>query len=323
MKHPEKLYSSCTLCPRKCSVNRNDGERGFCGETALLRIACVCLHYGEEPPLTGKGGSGTVFFTGCTLKCRFCQNYQISREGIGEPVSEDELCRLFLVLQDKGAVNINLVTGTQFIPGIINVLHQAKGKGLHVPVVWNTSGFEEPCILKLLDPVVDIYVPDMKTLSKEIARRHFHAEQYPAKAAKALRLMAERKPLIIENGILKCGVIMRHLVIPGMLDETKKVLEWYKKHLENRALLSLMFQYTPLHCNHTEKIEIPDRHVSQKEYEEVMGFLDDAGIEYGFIQDRAENGIWLPDFNRKNPFPRDYAFPVWHFSDGKTVRKCL
>jgi putative pyruvate formate lyase activating enzyme len=319
MKHISDLYSSCTLCPRKCGVNRNEGERGFCGETAILRIACGCLHYGEEPVLTGRGGSGTVFFSGCTLRCRFCQNYQISQEGIGKSVSEDELCRLFLVLQDKGAVNINIVTGTHFIPGIINAICRAKEGGLTIPVLWNTSGFEELSILELLDPVVDIYVPDMKTLHKAIAKKYFNAEQYPEKAAKVLLFMAGRKILKVEEGILKSGLIIRHLVIPGRIDATIRVLEWYKKYLETRALLSLMFQYTPVSHKRNVSGDLPNRYINKKEYEEVMKILYDTGIEEGFIQDPADDGNWLPDFKKKNPFPPGYAVPVWHCFDDDII----
>ncbi|MBN1696867.1 MAG: radical SAM protein [Spirochaetales bacterium] len=311
----KELYSHCMLCPRQCGVDRLKGERGFCGETSEIRIASACLHFGEEPPISGTGGSGTVFFSGCTLRCRFCQNYQISREGMGGTVTADELCGIFLTLQKRGAENINLVTATHFIPGVIRAVLRAKEAGLLIPVVWNSSGFEETDILKLLDVVVDIYIPDMKTLDGAFARRFFYSPSYPEKAVRAISLMSGKKTRSMENGMLKSGLVMRHLVIPGGIPQTRAVLEWYKNNLEPEAMLSLMFQFIPVGISDMKENEAPDRYVNREEYEEVMDIIRRIGIDDGFIQDPANDGDWLPDFGRRNPFPSSCAIPVWHFSD--------
>jgi putative pyruvate formate lyase activating enzyme len=312
-----QLYHSCRLCPRKCQVDRRKGEKGFCGETDVIRVACACLHFGEEPVLSGKGGSGTVFFSGCTIKCEFCQNHQISTTGIGSGVSVEELAEIFTALKERGAENINLVTGTHFIPGIIFAMIQVKKNGLAIPFLWNSSGYEEKESLKLLAPYIDIWVPDLKTLQPDLSTTLSGRQDYPDKAKDALLFMQEQGKIKIEEGIMISGMIVRHLVLPGALSSTKQVLTWFKQNLSSHTLLSLMFQYIPL----VGRKGCPDkgdlcRYVSKEEYEEVLTYLDELGIEDGFIQEPVNEDAWVPDFTKENPFPPEFAIPVWHYSKG-------
>jgi putative pyruvate formate lyase activating enzyme len=312
------FYNPCSLCPRQCRVYRGNGERGFCMETDVTRVASACLHYGEEPALTGSGGSGTVFFTGCTIQCRFCQNYQISSGGtggIGAGVTVGELAGIYIELEKRGAENINLVTGTHCIPGILSAIKKAKEKGCSIPFVWNSSGYERKESLALLAPFIDIWVPDLKTLDPGLSHTLFGLKDYPEKAKEALVFMDRQRNLLIKDGIMKSGMILRHLVLPGKSASTKQVLAWYKQTLSTRSLLSLMFQYIPLLGCQPDK-RIPGGYVSEIEYENIVSYCDELGIEEGFIQEPAAEDTWLPDFTRENPFPPECAVPVWHYSKG-------
>jgi putative pyruvate formate lyase activating enzyme len=318
--HPERAlaesYRSCLLCPRACRVDRSAGREGVCGEKAALRAACACLHFGEEPPITGRGGSGTVFFTGCTLRCGFCQNWQTSRCGAGAVLSVEELARLFLLLQGRGAENVNIVTGTQFLPGILASLEAARAGGLSIPMVWNSSGYETLETVALLAPAVSFFLPDLKTLDATIAREHLHAADYPAHAAKAILAMAEARPLRWEADVPVAGTIVRHLVLPGCLPQTREVLQWFKKDLDGRALLSLMFQYTPIPGR---PLPSPfDRMISREEYEEAVAMLEDLGLEDGYYQEPVPDAAWLPDFSRPRPFSSELSRMVWHYAEGAT-----
>ena len=307
-------YESCRLCPRECRVNRCFGEKGVCGETEEARIALATLHYGEEPPLTGTGGAGAVFFTGCTLRCPHCQNRQISREGFGGVVSGDELSAIFLQLQRRGAENINLVTGTQFIPHISEAVAKARSNGLSLPILWNSSGFENAVGLELLKPFVDTYLPDLKTVDPDTAERLYRAPGYPGCATDTILEMSSRgEPAFNSRGMLVAGTIVRHLVLPGMLENTGEVLQWYRTHLEGKALISVMFQYIPLP---EQREPAPDRAVEDAEYYQVIGMLEDLGIEDGFIQEMDYESTWMPDFDRTNPFPDSFSRVVWHWRYG-------
>ena len=314
------LYNKCGLCPRNCGVDRRQDERGFCGESDRLRIAWAGLHKGEEPPLVGMNGSGTIFFSGCTLKCDSCQNCQISHQALGREVSEAQLRELMLRLQERGAANINLVTASHFAPSVAGCVGEARKQGLSIPVVWNSSGYELLSTLDLLRETVDVYLPDCKTLDKQVSRRLMGAPDYPAVAKPALIKMAEDKPLVVEEGRIRRGVIVRHLVLPDLLEQSREVLEWFAGNLRNRALLSLMFQYTPVGAaggEHGRKPrQGPRRRVSRREYEEVLTWLEELRIDDGFVQDPAGSDDWLPDFTRRNPFPEGQAVPVWHYETG-------
>lgn len=316
------FYKSCTLCPRNCNVNRFSGDRGFCGETFDLRIAYGGIHFGEEPPVTVSKGSGTIFFTGCNLRCSFCQNYQISQDGMGKVLGIEDFAGLCLRLQEEGAENINLVTGTHHIPVIRAGLEEAKNKGLKIPVLWNTSSYENTGSLELLKPLVDVWLPDLKTLNPEISKRVFAAENYPAKAKRAIRWMVENSPLKFteKDGKRKIvsGVILRHLVLPGRLNDSRMVIEWFKEFLEGKVLFSLMTQYTPVkaHKNKDGLNAFQDRHVSEEEYGKLQEMLEEYGIQDGFYQELETDDSWLPDFNLISPFPSSLSKPLWHWSCG-------
>jgi putative pyruvate formate lyase activating enzyme len=308
-------YAPCLLCPRACAVDRTGGETGFCGETRVVRAACACLHFGEEPSITGTGGSGTVFFTGCTLRCRACQNAQLSREGFGAELSVDDLSGIFLRLQREGAGNVNAVTGAQFLPAIIEAWRAARARGLTIPLVWNSSGYETVDAVRMLGPHVAFFLPDLKTLDPALAGFWFEAPDYPRVAAAALLAMAEARPLERgSDGLPIRGVIVRHLVLPGRLEATRGVLAWFSEHLAGRALLSLMSQYTPIPGH---ALPPPfDRGLTRGEWDEALAALEELGIEDGFVQDFEPGTEWLPDFTRDRPFSAELSRMVWHARDG-------
>jgi len=314
------LYDECRLCPRNCGVDRLQGERGFCGESDRMRIAWAGLHKGEEPPLIGENGSGTIFFSGCTLKCNSCQNCQISHQGLGREVSAPQLREMMLRLQEAGAANINLVTASHFTPSIVESVAKAKQQGLRIPVLWNSSGYEQLSTLDLLGQSVDVYLPDCKTLDAQVSRQLMGASDYPEVARAAVLKMTAGNPLIMEGQQLRQGVIVRHLVLPGLLDHSRHVLDWFAAQLRDRALLSLMFQFTPVSLEAGEQggkhEQSPGRRVSRREYEEVLAWLEELGIEEGYLQEPAGNDDWLPDFTRLNPFPVGQAVAIWHYQSG-------
>jgi putative pyruvate formate lyase activating enzyme len=270
-----------------------------------VRLAFAGLHSGEEPPLSGKGGSGTVFVTGCNLGCSFCQNRQISQgastgaERLGRLISAEEFSSICLALQDKGAENINIVTGSHAVPALALGLHAAKTSGLRIPVLWNSSGYESPETLELLGGIVDTWLPDLKTLDSGLAAKFFNAPDYPHAATQTiLWMMRHCRP---------GGVIIRHLILPGHLNSTRAVLRWFADKASG-ALLSLMSQYPPI-----TRTEGPSRFVNQREYETVLGWLEEFGIEEGFCQELVTGSGWLPDFSRPNPFSSELSVPVWHY----------
>lgn len=317
--HPEQinaLYSECRLCPRNCGVDRLQGERGYCGESARMRIAWAGLHMGEEPPLLGEKGSGTIFFSGCTLKCGSCQNCQISYEGIGREISSGELRSLMLRLQERGSANINLVTASHFTPSIVEVVAEARRLGLAIPVIWNSSGYETVSTPERLKETVDVYLPDCKSLDPEVSRRLMGAADYPEVVQPVLLKMVEDKPLIFEKEQLRRGVMIRHLVLPGLLDQSREVLEWFAEHIRDRALLSLMFQFTPLRQEAERDAVHPQRTVNRREYQQVLSWLEELEISHGYVQAPARSDDWLPNFTRLNPFPQGQAVALWHYQSG-------
>lgn len=310
MNH-EYLYKNCQLCPRRCGVDRTAGEVGFCGQSNSIRVASAVLHRGEEPFLIGEHGSGVVFFSGCTLGCVFCQNKQISSGCMGRDISPDELARIFLKLQASGAANLNLVTGTPHLPGIARALELAVEQGLTLRVIWNTSGYETPETLALLRPLVDIYLPDLKTLNSALASRFFKAADYPEVSSVALDLMAAHKTLEWSGDELVKGTVVRHLMLPGFFESTEEVLSFYSKNLKSRTIPSLMVQFYP------PDPECPlQGRTSGSEYDRLIELLDDLEIGEGLLQELDDGncgGEWVPDFSRFNPFPGDFADPVWHW----------
>ncbi len=300
----ESLYEDCTLCPRACHVNRQSGQTGYCGESAVLRCARAALHFWEEPILSGTGGSGAVFFSGCNLRCIYCQNRQIALGSAGIAISTQRLAEIFLELQEQGAHNINLITGVHFIPTIVTALRLAKEQGLHLPVVYNSGGYESVRSLKLLEGLVDIYLPDFKYMDPTLAAAYSHAPDYFDIASAAIAEMVRQTgaPVLGEDGLLRRGVIVRHLLLPGQNHNTKKILRYLHETYGDQIYLSIMNQYTPL-AEGDLPPELRGR-VSAEEYERVLKFADSLGIERGFFQEgetAAES--FIPAFDGSGVLP--------------------
>lgn len=312
------MLDKCNLCPRKCNVNRNESS-GFCKEKTQIKLAKVALHQGEEPVLVGSSSSATFFFSSCTLKCPFCQNWQLSHFGYGTTISSDELANLMLYAQKLNASNINLVSATHFLPSINKAIIKAKNNGLSLPIVFNTGGYESLATLTQYLGMIDIYLPDLKTLNPTTSTNLYFAKDYKERTLETIMFMVDKKPLIYSdknNTLLKQGVIVRHLVLPNMLDETYEILEFFSKYLKNKALLSLMTQYTPVYIPN-EKREIPKRFLHKSEYDMLCAYLQELQIDEGFFQDLETDSNWLPDFEKEQTFDEKLAKTIWH--DGRLL----
>lgn len=277
---------NCILCPRNCQTDRLAGGRGYCGESNTIRIARAALHFWEEPVISGKKGSGTVFFTGCNLKCVFCQNAGIATNQLGKEVTVERLAEIFIELQEKGAVNINLVTASHYVPQVADAIIIARNDGLAIPIVYNTSSYEKPETLQLLDGLVDIYLPDMKYADGQMAKKYSNAEDYPEVASSAIKEMYRQvgEPVFDEvTGLMKKGVIVRHLIMPGAVRNAKAVIDYLYETYSDCIFISLMNQYTPM----KEFVEYPElnRRVTKREYEKVIQYALDKGITNAFIQE--------------------------------------
>lgn len=293
-----KLLENCKLCPRECGVNRLEGKVGFCKSGSEVKISRAALHKWEEPCISGINGSGTVFFSNCTLGCVFCQNHVISQEGVGKEVSISRLSDIFLELQDKGANNINLVTATQYIPQIISALDLAKEKGLNIPVVYNTSGYEKIETLKLLRGYVDIYLPDFKYFNDKFSLRYSNAKGYSFFATKAIDEMVSQvgSPIFDENNIMKRGVIVRHLMLPGLLFDSKKIIDYLYNRYGDKIYISIMNQYIPL--NNANKYEEINKYLDKRHYDSLINYAIKLGVENAFVQDEGTNiESYIPEFN--------------------------
>ncbi len=288
----------CYLCPRMCGVNRKKGEIGFCSMPEELFVARAALHMWEEPCISGEEGSGTVFFSGCNLKCVFCQNYAISGGETGKKISVERLAEIFLELQDKGANNINLVTGVHYADKIIRALDAAKTKGLSVPVVYNSSGYENIETLKMLENYIDIYLPDFKYIERETALKYSKAADYPDVAKKAINEMIMQKPKVVfnERGIVKSGVIIRHMLLPSYSEESKKIIKYIFDNYGNSVFMSIMNQYTPI-----EKLKLfPEisRRVTEEEYDSVIDYAISIGVENAYVQEgETQTESFIPNFD--------------------------
>ena len=283
----------CTLCPRRCGAERTETEgHGFCGMPAGLRVARAALHLWEEPPLSGTRGSGTVFFSGCTLRCCYCQNREISAGGFGRAVTTERLREIFEELIAQGAHNINLVTPTHFLPWILPALEPK----LPVPVVYNCGGYESVETLRLLEGKVDVYLPDLKYADAALAARLSAAPDYfPAATAAIREMFRQTGPYVMEDGLLKRGVMIRHLVLPGQLDNTRRCIDWVAQTFSpGQVLFSLMSQYTPQPGS-----EGPlGRHVTAGEYRSAVDYMENCGITDGFTQERtAAREEYTPPFD--------------------------
>lgn len=293
------LLDKCTLCPRNCLVNRNNGNLGFCKAGNKIKIAKAYLHMWEEPPITGENGSGTIFFSNCNLRCLYCQNYYIGEEGNGVEISVERFSDICLDLQKKGATNINLVTPTHYVPLIIDGIKLAKSRGLTLPIVYNTSGYENVTTIKLLEEIVDIYLPDFKYYDDHYAIKYSNCRDYFKYASLALDEMVRQQPRIVfdKNGNIKKGVIVRHLLIPGMENDSKKILKYLYNRYENKIFLSIMNQYTPVRkCKYEEL----NSKVSDKVYNDLIDYAWNIGIRQAFTQDgESQSESFIPKWDFK------------------------
>lgn len=290
---------NCVLCPRRCGADRSNGETGFCGATDKIKIARSALHFWEEPCISGKNGSGTVFFSHCSMKCVFCQNYEISAQSMGYEVTPDELADCFLDLERQGANNINLVTPTHYVPQIINAIKTAKKNGLALPILYNTSGYENVETLRTLSGLIDIYMPDMKYMSDKYAVRYSGAPDYFNIASKAIAEMFRQVGTpIFKDGIMQKGVIVRHLMLPGLLFDTKHIIDYLYKTYGDNIFISLMSQYTPL--EHVKKYPELYRRLNPKHYEAMIDYCSSLGITNAFIQEGdTSKESFIPSFSDK------------------------
>lgn len=294
----EKL-EKCDLCPRNCKVNRLKGQKGFCGAVGEnVKQARIGLHYYEEPCISGNSGSGTVFFSGCNLRCQFCQNYTISQEETGREISIQELADKMIWLQEEGANNINFVTGFMYIPQIIESIRIAKTQGLKIPILYNSSGYESVEALKMLEGYIDIYLPDFKYYYEELATRLSNAKNYKSIAMSAIKEMIRQQPENIydEDGILQKGVIIRHLVLPNHIQNSKQVLKFLKSTFGKNISISIMAQYFPSYK--ASEIKDINRKLTKKEFEEIEDYLYRLEFKNGYIQYLEENEEqYVPDFD--------------------------
>ena len=307
----EKITSdnNCMLCPRMCKTDRHI-KPGYCLMTDRIKVARAALHMWEEPCISGERGSGAIFFSGCTLRCVFCQNYKIAAAAVGKYITVDELADIMLRLQNEHANNINLVTPTHYALQIAQALNKAKAKGLRIPVVYNTSAYENVETLKRMEGLVDVYLPDFKYMDSGLASRYSNAADYPKTARRALQEMVRQTgdpdmygdsdELVcagyVESGIIKKGVIVRHLILPGCIDDSKAVIRYLYDTYKDDIYISIMNQYTPL--EHVKPYKELDRRVTEKEYDEVVDYAIDIGVTNGFIQegDTADESF-IPEFD--------------------------
>ncbi|MBR7161526.1 MAG: radical SAM protein [Clostridia bacterium] len=292
-----KEYRHCKLCPRACGADRRNGK-GFCGESDVLRAARASLHMWEEPPISGKNGSGTVFFSGCNLGCVFCQNHEIAHDHKGKEITPAQLAEIFLALQQKGAANINLVTAVHFVPHVIRALDTAKALGLSIPVVYNSSGYESEETLRMLRGYIDVYLPDYKYRSPILAERFSKARNYPEVAERALAEMVSQtgRCTFDENGMIRKGVIVRHLVLPGHTDDSMAVLEYLHSTYGDGIYISIMNQYTPM--RKFEDYPELSRKLTSYEYGKVVKFAQKIGIRNGFLQSgETAKESFIPSFD--------------------------
>ena len=284
MKNMNK-YENCLLCPRKCGINRSTGQTGVCGVSSEIKVARAALHYWEEPCISGKRGSGAVFFSGCSLHCVFCQNREISDGKAGKVISKERLSDIFMELADKGANNINLVTPGQYIPDIVWAVNDAKSRGMKLPIIYNTSGYENVTELKLLEGIVDVYLPDFKYMDSTLSAMYSRAKDYPSVAKQALSEMVRQQPEVViddATGLIQKGVIVRQLLLPGHVNDAKAVLKYLYDTYHDHVYISMMSQFTPIALKDYPEI---NRTVTRREYERLVDYALEIGITNAFIQE--------------------------------------
>ncbi|GAA0121063.1 MULTISPECIES: radical SAM protein [Clostridium] len=292
------MLKNCNLCPRNCSVDRTIGNLGFCNSSSNIKVSKVSKHYWEEPCISGSNGSGTVFFSNCNLKCVFCQNHQISHDGVGKEISIKRLSDIFLEQQERGVHNINLVTPTHYIPQIIEAVKLAKDAGLKLPIVYNSNGYENIEAIKKLKGYIDIYLPDLKYFDDKYAIKYSNAKNYFNTASSVIEEMFNQvgEPIFDDEGMMKSGVIIRHLMLPGLLFDSKKIVDYIFKTYNHKVYLSLMNQYTPVYnCNKFIELTKP---LNPKHYEALIDYCLELGYKNAFIQeDGTAKESFIPDFN--------------------------
>lgn len=284
MKNMNK-YENCLLCPRKCGINRSTGQTGVCGVSSEIKVARAALHYWEEPCISGKRGSGAVFFSGCSLHCVFCQNREISDGKEGKVISKERLSDIFMELADKGANNINLVTPGQYIPDIVWAVNDAKSRGMKLPIIYNTSGYENVTELKLLEGIVDVYLPDFKYMDSTLSAMYSRAKDYPSVTKQALSEMVRQQPDVViddATGLIQKGVIVRQLLLPGHVNDAKAVLKYLYDTYHDHVYISMMSQFTPIALKDYPEI---NRTVTKREYERLVNYALEIGITNAFIQE--------------------------------------
>lgn len=284
MKNMNK-YENCLLCPRKCGINRSTGQTGVCGVSSEIKVARAALHYWEEPCISGKRGSGAVFFSGCSLHCVFCQNREISDGKEGKVISKERLSDIFMELAGKGANNINLVTPGQYIPDIVWAVNDAKSRGMKLPIIYNTSGYENVTELKLLEGIVDVYLPDFKYMDSTLSARYSRAKDYPSVAKQAISEMVRQQPDVViddATGLIQKGVIVRQLLLPGHVNDAKAVLKYLYDTYHDHVYISMMSQFTPIALKDYPEI---NRTVTKREYERLVDYALEIGITNAFIQE--------------------------------------
>lgn len=288
----------CQLCPHQCGAERTSGRFGFCRAQAQVKVARAALHFWEEPCISGEQGSGTVFFSHCTMRCVYCQNHIISQEGFGKEISLVRLKEIFFRLEKEGAHNLNLVSPTQYTSQIIEALTMARREGLSLPVVWNSNGYELPSTLRRLEGLVDVYLPDLKYADEALAYRYSGVRNYFATATAAIREMWRQvgAPQLDRRGIIRRGLIIRHLVLPGHVENSLAVADWIAANLPHQVYVSVMAQYTP--CYHADRFPEIKRRLTPEEYDAVVDYFLDKGLENGYIQElEAAETAYVPPWD--------------------------
>lgn len=290
----------CNLCPRKCNVDRKN-QLGLCGASTTIKIARAALHFWEEPCISGEKGSGTIFFSHCSLQCVFCQNYRLSHDHpLGEEITISQFADICLDLQEQGANNINLVTPTHYVPWIVEGIKLAKKRGLHLPIVYNTSAYESVETIRMLDGIVDIYLPDLKYFDDQYGILYSHAPNYFFYATEAIKEMVKQvgEPIFNEQGILQRGVIVRHLCLPGLKEDSKKVLHYLYTTYHNQIYISIMNQYTPI--RHFKRFSNLNQTLLEDDYNEIIDYALDIGITQAYQQEgETQLESFIPEFKNK------------------------
>ena len=284
-----KELENCTICPHQCGANRNKGQLGRCKAKDTVKIALYSIHFFEEPCISGEKGSGTIFFSNCNLNCIYCQNYEISQLGKGKEYTIEQLADIMLKQQNLGVANIELVTPTSYVPQIIEAIKIAKKNGLNIPIVYNTNSYEKIETLKMLDGYIDIYLPDLKYADDKLGKKYSNINQYFEIATKAIQEMRRQVGTAIfdSNGMMKRGVIIRHLVLPNYIENSKKVLKWLKENIHPEDYISIMAQYFPTYLAKQDKFI--NRKLTTKEWEEIENYIDKLDFKNGFIQELGEH----------------------------------